>query len=112
MHRRFGGKYVTCSLDPDAVEITHIIEIADSCGSIIMSTCNAHIYKGQLKLARALAAAGHDMTVAALRNPYDLAQLPRSVHRVAAWDYTADSLAALAEVFSGGICGGVMPVRL
>lgn len=112
MHRRFGGKYVTCSLDPDAVEITHIGEIADSCGSIIMSTCNAHIYEGQLKLARALAAAGHDMTVAALRNPYDLSQLPRGIHRVAAWDYTADSLAALAEVFSGGICGGVMPVRL
>jgi len=52
------------------------------------------------------------MTVAALRNPYDLAMLPRGIHRVAAWDYTADSLAALSEVFSGGECGGVMPVRL
>ena len=50
MHRRFGGKHVTCSLDPDAVEITRIVEIANSCGSIIMSTCNAHIYEGQLKL--------------------------------------------------------------
>lgn len=44
-----------------------------------------------------------------LRNPYDLAMLPRGIHRVAAWDYTADSLAALSEVFSGGECGGVMP---
>ncbi len=112
MHRRFGGKYVTCSLDPDASEISRIVEAANGCGNIIMSTCNAHIYEGQLALARALAASGHDMTVAALRNPYDLAQLPHGIHRVAAWDYTADSLAALTEVFSGGACGGVMPVRL
>ncbi len=78
-----------------------------------MSTCNAHIYEGQLKLARALAAAGHDMTVAALRNPYDLAQLPRSVHPCRGMGLQQrTSLAALAEVFSGGICGGVMPVRL
>ena len=112
MHRRFGGKYVTCPLDPDAPEIARIVESAKGCGSIIMSTCNAHIYEGQLALARALAASGHDMTVAALRNPYDLAMLPRGIHRVAAWDYTADSLAALSEVFSGGECGGVMPVRL
>lgn len=112
MHRRFGGKYVTSPLDPDASEIARIVESAKGCGSIIMSTCNAHIYEGQLALARALAAAGHDMTVAALRNPYDLALLPHGIHRVAAWDYTADSLAALTEVFSGGACGGVMPVRL
>ena len=112
MHRRFGGRYVTCPLDPDASDIARIVESAKGCGSIIMSTCNAHIYEGQLALARALAASGHDMTVAALRNPYDLAMLPRGIHRVAAWDYTADSLAALSEVFSGGECGGVMPVRL
>ncbi len=112
MHRRFGGRYVTCPLDPDASDIARIVESAKSCGSIIMSTCNAHIYEGQLALARALAASGHDMTVAALRNPYDLVMLPRGIHRVAAWDYTSDSLAALSGVFSGGECGGVMPVRL
>ena len=86
--------------------------MAAGCGNIIMSTCNAHIYTGQIRLAAALAATGVKMTAAALRNPYDLPLLPESVGKLAVFDYTPDSLSALCEVLSGGECTGVMPVRL
>lgn len=112
MHRRFGGKYAVCSTDPDETEIRRIAAMAAGCGNIIMSTCNAHIYTGQIRLAAALAATGVKMTAAALRNPYDLPLLPESVGKLAVFDYTPDSLSALCEVLSGGECTGTMPVRL
>lgn len=52
------------------------------------------------------------MTVAALRNPYDLPLMPENAALLAAFDYSRDSLAALADVFSGGACCGVMPAAL
>ena len=112
MQRRFGGKAAVCSTDPDDAEIAKIVEMAAGCGNIIMSTCNAHIYHGQLKLARALAETGIEMTAAALRNPYDLPLLPDNIGRLAVWDYSADSLAALCEVLRGGKCTGRMPVKI
>ena len=58
--------------------------------------------KDSSSFARALAAAGHDMTVAALRNPYDLAS-SHAAYTVSRHGTTwQTSLAALAEVFSGG----------
>lgn len=112
MQRRFGGKAAVCSTDPDDAEIAKIVEMAAGCGNVIMSTCNAHIYHGQLKLAWALAETGIEMTAAALRNPYDLPLLPDNIGRLAVWDYSADSLAALCEVLRGGECTGRMPVKI
>ena len=63
-------------------------------------------------LAAALAEKGVPMTVAALRNPYDLPLMPENAALLAAFDYSRDSLAALADVFSGGACCGVMPAAL
>lgn len=112
MHRHFGGKFAVCPTDPDEAEIEHLTAMAADCGNIVMSTCNAHIYRGQLRLAQALAAMGKKMTVAALRNPYDLPLLPQNVGRLAVWDYSADSLNALCEVLRGGECTGRMPVNI
>ena len=112
MQRRFGGKAAVCSTDPDDAEIAKIVEMAAGCGNVIMSTCNAHIYHGQLKLAWALAETDIEMTAAALRNPYDLPLLPDNIGRLAVWDYSADSLAALCEVLRGGECTGRMPVKI
>ena len=112
MQRRFGGRAAVCQTDPDDAEIARILEAAEGCGNIIMSTCNAHIYRGQLKLAQALAGIGADMTAVALRNPYDLPLLPQNIGLLAAWDYSADSLAALCEVLRGGECTGRMAVKI
>ena len=101
-----------CSKDPDEKEIAELVKCADGAGNIIFSSCNAHLFRGQLALAAALAEKGVPMTVAALRNPYDLPLMPENAALLAAFDYSRDSLAALADVFSGGDCCGVMPAAL
>ena len=109
---RFGAKFAVCSKDPDEKEIAELVKCADGAENIIFSSCNAHLFRGQLALAAALAEKGVPMTVAALRNPYDLPLMPENAALLAAFDYSRDSLAALADVFSGGDCCGVMPAAL
>ena len=112
MGARFGAKFAVCSKDPDEKEIADLVKCADGAENIIFSSCNAHLFRGQLALAAALAEKGVPMTVAALRNPYDLPLMPENAALLAAFDYSRDSLAALADVFSGGDCCGVMPAAL
>ena len=112
MGARFGAKFAVCSKDPDEKEIAELVKCADGAENIIFSSCNAHLFCGQLALAAALAEKGVPMTVAALRNPYDLPLMPENAALLAAFDYSRDSLAALADVFSGGDCCGVMPAAL
>ena len=112
MGARFGAKFAVCSRDPEEAEIAELVKRAEGAENIIFSSCNAHLFRGQLALAAALAGKGVPMTVAALRNPYDLSLMPENTALLAAFDYTRDSLAALADVFSGGDCRGAMPVAL
>ena len=44
---------------------------------------------------------GKPVIVVALRNPYDLFPLPESVYTLAAYEYTARSTAAVADVLLG-----------
>ena len=112
MGARFGAAFAVCSKDPDKTEIASLAERARGAENIIFSSCNAHLFRGQLALAAALSETGVPMTVAALRNPYDLPLMPKNAALLAAFDYSRDSLAALADVFSGGECCGVMPAVL
>ena len=112
MGARFGAKFAVCSRDPEEAEIAELVKRAEGAENIIFSSCNAHLFRGQLALAAALAGKGVPMTVAALRNPYDLSLMPENTALLAAFDYTRDSLAALADVFSGEDCRGAMPVAL
>lgn len=52
------------------------------------------------------------MAVAALRNPYDLSELPDRIWRLASYDYGEPALHALADVLRGGRAEGVCPVKL
>jgi beta-N-acetylhexosaminidase len=53
------------------------------------------------------------LCVVALRNPYDLAGLPEGVRTVAAYDYSLQTMEALADVLSGRKqATGRLPVRL
>lgn len=112
MGARFGAAFAVCSKDPDETEIVSLAERARGAENIIFSSCNAHLFRGQLALAAALSETGVPMTVAALRNPYDLPLMPENAALLAAFDYSRDSLAALADVFSSGECCGVMPAVL
>ena len=54
----------------------------------MLGTYNGHILQGQLRLAKALAATGLPMILVALRNPYDLRNMPDHVAALAGWEYT------------------------
>ena len=55
----------------------------------------------QLGLAKALAVVGKPIAAVALRNPYDLFPLPENVYTLVAYEYTARSTAAVADVLRG-----------
>lgn len=112
MSRAFKARGLVTAKDPDSAQIREAVEAAAQADKIVLATCNAHLFRGQLALAGALAALGRPMAVIALRNPYDLASLPDSVWKLAAYDYSAPAFDALEEILRGGSVSGVCPVRL
>ena len=112
MAAAFGGKAFVITKNPDEGEIQTVLEAAAGYGKIVLGTVNAHLFRGQLALAKALAAAGKELTVVALRNPYDIPELPDCACRIAAYDYSTPSFRALEAVFRGGEASGILPVKL
>ena len=112
MANAFGAEGFVTEKDPDAEEIRAALRQAENCEKIILGTCNGHLFRGQLALAGALAATGKPMAVAALRNPYDLSQIPETVWKLAAYDYAVPAFRALEDIFRGGKATGVCPVKL
>ncbi len=112
MKAAFGAPGQVTSKDPDSREIAAVVAAAQAQDSIVLSTCNGHLFRGQIALAEALAKTGKPLTVVALRNPYDIPLLPDCRCKLAAYDYTTASFQALEEVFRGGALWGKSPVRL
>ena len=88
-------------VDPTGEDIQALVRRAKGHTCLVLATCNAHLVRGQLRLAQALAETGLPLIAAALRDPYDLAWLPRGVPGLCAWEYSARSLDALWPVLSG-----------
>lgn len=112
MKAAFGAPGLVTSKNPDVEEIAAVVKQAEGWEQIVFSTCNGHLFQGQIALAEALAKTGKPLTVVALRNPYDIPLLPECACKIAAFDYTTPALAALEEVFRGGEMTGILPVRL
>ena len=112
MEKALGGKGEITPKDPTPEEIQEIVRRAEGWDSIVFASCNAHLFRGQLALAKALAELGKPMMIVALRNPYDLPQMPRVSCQIAAFDYTKDSFEGLIPVFRGQLPQGKLPVKL
>lgn len=108
----FGAGAFVTSRNPQADEIRAAVEASAPFERIVLGTCNAHLSRGQLDLAEALAATGKELTVVALRNPYDIPELPECACKIAAFDYSMPCFKALEEVLRGGGMTGVLPVKL
>jgi beta-N-acetylhexosaminidase len=102
---RLGGRALENSLDPGDEEIRRILAQVSGASALVLGTFNGHLNRGQLALGRALFEAarqeGIPFAAAALRNPYDLLEIPAGACRLAAWEYSLNSFAALEEVFQG-----------
>ena len=102
MAKALGGDGFTTPIDPSKDEIYEWVRRAESYTSIVIGTYNGHLHPQQLEMVKALAQnSGKPVTVVALRNPYDLFPLPESVYTLAAYEYTAHSTAAVADVLLG-----------
>lgn len=112
MCKAFGASGLITGKDPNAEEILAVVKAAEPYGQIVLSTCNGHLFQGQIALAEALAKTGKPLTVVALRNPYDIPLLPDCACKIAAYDYTVPAFRALEEVFRGGEMTGTCPVQL
>ena len=113
MERTFPGHGIVTGKSPDEKEIKEIVEAARMSGSIVMCTYNGHLLPGQMALVQALALLKKHMMVVALRNPYDLSDLPAHVTGIAAWEYTVMTMEILADILAGRyIPTGRMPVAL
>lgn len=95
------GVAVENSIDPTDEEIKALLEQAEAYDSILFASYNGHVKKGQMRLGKALAALGKPMVWVALRNPYDLAELPEEVYGICAFEYSGRALQAVADVLQG-----------
>ncbi len=101
-----GGTWLETPVSPDEESIARAVQAAAGASSIVVGTYNGHLNRQQIALAKALAevgqARGIPVVAVALRNPYDLALLPEGLYRLAAYEYSQNSLSALAEALKEG----------
>ena len=112
MGSAFAAPFLVTSKDPGEAEIRAAVEQAKTCGNVVLGTCNAHLLRGQLALAEALIESGCDVTVIALRNPYDLPLISACRCKIAAYDYGLPAFRALEQVLRGHPMQGQCPVKL
>jgi beta-N-acetylhexosaminidase len=113
MKAKFGGEAFVCDYNPTSEEIEDIVNRANGKTSIIIGTYNGHIYQGQLACIERLAQVNDKIIVFALRNPYDLADLPKHVYGIAVYEYTLKSLDVIEEWLEERYeLAGVLPVSM
>ena len=113
MAARLGGDFLITSNDPDDAEIAAAVASSAGHSCLVAGTYNGHLKPGQTALVRALAATGIPTVCVALRNPYDLSDIPRNVYALAAYAYDTLSLNAVFRVLCGqSRAPGKLPVAL
>ncbi|MBP3674123.1 MAG: glycoside hydrolase family 3 [Oscillospiraceae bacterium] len=113
MSARFGGDAIVTEPDPGEAEIAAAVAAAAGHTALVVNTYNGHLFSGQMALVEALGRTKLPMVVVALRNPYDLKDLPAHAAGIAAWDYSTMTLEALVPVLAGTKdAPGKMPITL
>lgn len=112
MCKAFRAAGLVTPKNPNGTQILQVLAEAQKYEKLVFSTCNGHLFHGQIALAEALAAMGKPMMVVALRNPYDIPLLPACTCKIAAYDYTTASFQSLEAVFRGESMTGILPVKL
>lgn len=100
--------------DPTAEEIRAAVAAVRDGMQVVAGTYNASLRPGQIRLVKALLQTGRArVVVAALRNPYDLAEFPEAAGTVACYENRPAMMEALAKVLVGEIpASGSLPVTL
>lgn len=113
MQNKMGGTAFVTDNNPSDAEIVQAAEAAKDATGIAVCTYNGHMKPGQRKLMETLAGLGKPTICCALRDPYDLMDLPENVCGLCVYEYSRDSLEILLDAFTGKLTPqGKLSVKL
>lgn len=100
MTKQFGGVGTNTPVNPTSEQVLALVQQVKGQSCLVIATYNGHLNPGQIELVRELAKTSIPVIVVALRNPYDLKDLPDNVCTFAGYEYTHLSLSAMAKVLA------------
>ena len=108
-----GARALEIKYDPDASAITAAMNMAGDGRKVIITTVDANVYPGQVRLVTELLAINPNIITILVRTPYDISVLPIVPTVLAAYGSKPPALQAIADVLMGKSerCG-VLPVIL
>ncbi|MGW2236808.1 glycoside hydrolase family 3 protein [Streptomyces sp. NPDC001759] len=96
---------------PSAATIAKAVTAAGDADAVVVATYNLTATSSQKTLAEQLVATGRPVVAVAIRNPYDVAQLPSVKAHLASYSWTDVELRAAARVIAGKVAPrGRLPV--
>ncbi|CAM5744299.1 putative lipoprotein YbbD [Streptomyces afghaniensis 772] len=107
----FTATALSTGTSPSAATIARAVAAARDADAVVAATYNVTAGSGQKTLVDQLVATGKPVVAVAIRNPYDVAQLPSVPACLAAYSWTDVELRAAARVIAGRVePRGTLPV--
>ncbi|WP_327315210.1 glycoside hydrolase family 3 protein [Streptomyces sp. NBC_01235] len=107
----FWATALSTGTDPTPETITRAVTAAGAADAVVVATYNVTADGAQRTLVEQLVTTGRPVVGLAIRNPYDVAQLPSVKAYLAAYSWTDVELRAAARVIAGAVAPrGKLPV--
>ncbi|MER7836578.1 glycoside hydrolase family 3 protein [Streptomyces sp. NPDC096040] len=107
----FAASALSTGTAPSAATIDKAVAAAQGVDAVVVGTYNVTAGSGQQRLVEQLVATGRPVVAVAVRNPYDIAQLPTVKACLASYSWTDVELRAAARVIAGRVAPrGRLPV--
>ncbi|MFE2068310.1 glycoside hydrolase family 3 protein [Streptomyces sp. NPDC059467] len=107
----FSASALSTGTDPSAEAVDKAVAAARGVDAVVVGTYNVTAGSGQQRLVEQLLATGRPVVAVAVRNPYDVAQLPAVKAFLASYSWTDVELRAAARVIAGRVAPrGKLPV--
>ncbi|MGW0575505.1 glycoside hydrolase family 3 protein [Streptomyces sp. NPDC002920] len=97
----FTATALSTGTEPSATAIEQAVRAAGAADAVVVTTYNVTSASPQRQLVEQLTATGRPVVAVAVRNPYDVAQLPSVRACLAAYSWTDVELRAAARVIAG-----------
>jgi len=108
-----GGKTLEIKNDPDSHAIADALNSVQGAPKVIVTTTDASLYPGQIKLVNELLAQNPNVIIVSVRAPYDINVLPGVPSVLAAYGSNTPTLRAIADLLTGTFkASGILPVTL
>ncbi|MFE1246412.1 glycoside hydrolase family 3 protein [Streptomyces sp. NPDC058735] len=109
----FTATALSTGITPSAATVAKAVAAAGEADAVLVATYNVTATSSQKTLVERLVATGMPVVAVAIRNPYDVAQLPSVPACLAAYSWTDVELRAAARVIAGRVePRGTLPVAV